>query len=378
MMRSKQLLALLVHLLAAGMASDGPARGVASAADAVEAKGSHARYPTGGAPAADGYHRRRTIHYDVGATYSFDFELFVHSDGLGAAINAARQNERMDARCDVTARVQNSDAGWLLELEVSEMHQSSVHQDGSVHPVPTMGDDRLGRHAFYFLQDRDGAISSVYYPAQEVQDVANLKKGTPALPFSSISSSLCVSYFPSMLTVVCTRAQGLAGMFHTRAGRDDGETSIVEEHDEHGNHTVRYEYELRPDKQVVRRHREHEIMRFVDSSTHGRNSGARLNVMDDSDVTDVTEHHLVRLSLLQHRNAVIPLVDIVHNYTGGCLLAGAQRRVTWGRSDAHIPYGPQQAVLCESIEGARVKIQAPSACECNAHAEASKRDARSG
>ena len=174
------MFALLLHLLAVGSASDGPGE--------LQLRQPAGAASSAAAAAAGGYHRgRRTIHYEVGATYSFDFELFVRSDGLGAGIAAARQHERMDARCDVTA-LQHSDTSWLLELEVSEMHQSQIHEDGSAHAVPSMGDDRLGRHAFYVLQERDGAITSVFYPAHEALDVANVKKGTTHTPAPRRSS----------------------------------------------------------------------------------------------------------------------------------------------------------------------------------------------
>ena len=81
-------------------------------------------------------------------------------------------------------------------------------------------------------------------------------------------------------------------MFHTRAGLDAAAAESITEEDEHGNHTVRYSYEVHTDKQVVKRHRVHDIGRYTESRTHDPKAHGRLNVMDDSDVNDITTHEM--------------------------------------------------------------------------------------
>ena len=66
----------------------------------------------------------RKLHYEIGTTYSFAFELAVESDGFGG-VGALRQDERMSAKCDLTAWLY-SPSEYLLELDVSEMHQHSI------------------------------------------------------------------------------------------------------------------------------------------------------------------------------------------------------------------------------------------------------------
>jgi hypothetical protein len=199
------------------------------------------------------------LHYELGAAYTFEFELSVQSDGFGG-LNPLRQNERMKARCDLTAWPY-SDSEWLLELDVYEMRQHTIRSDGYEHPLPDVGDHRLARHPFYAVQDHGGAISRVFYPETEELEMVNLKKG-------------------------------YMSMFHTRASlfADGGPASArAEEEDEHGNHTVKYGHELHAHKQVIHREKDHNLTRYMRSNTH---RPEETKLLDASEVREVSRHEM--------------------------------------------------------------------------------------
>ena len=188
------------------------------------------------------------LHYEMGATYSFDFQMAIQSDGFGG-VGALRQDERISAKCDLTTWPYSS-SEYLLELDVYEMRHESIQRDGSALSLPAVGDDRLAQHPFFAVQEHGGAITRVLYPEAEELEIVNLKKGERAVvshPASLFGLGLACLFVPAVvqqwLLTPAWLSTGYMSMFHTRASlfADGGPAeAAVEEEDEHGNHTVKY------------------------------------------------------------------------------------------------------------------------------------------
>ena len=107
---------------------------------------------------------RSGLHYEIGTTYHFEYELNVTSQSFRVADGSTGQSEWITCGCDITVDLEFDENSWLLQLSMYQMELTDVEPMGNRRqPQVVHDDEELSRHPFFVVQRKQGAIDRVFY-----------------------------------------------------------------------------------------------------------------------------------------------------------------------------------------------------------------------
>ena len=225
------------------------------------------------------------VDYDPDTVYTYNYDMDFESLGFsqtysqgGSGDDVPVDKQQLSCSCDVTpVKPEPDDDGWLLQLEVHDVHHRVIDSYGRHLEMASNGlDQKMGRN-FFFVQRPDGHVPYVYYPSDESDEIVDMKKGM-------------ANMFRSRTDVFQPPPPGAGDHEQEQQPHSDPMPVQLEEEDHTGRHNVTYSMARQPGGlTVVTRHRRHDPTQYVKLVRGPQRSAEALK---DSSVFERQEVHV--------------------------------------------------------------------------------------